>query len=87
MLKKILFFAIFVSSLFSTAQTTVKGTVYDEYLEPFSGATIKVPSGTTTSDFDGNFTIKVAKLPVNVTVSSSGYSCLLYTSPSPRDQA
>lgn len=74
MLKKTLFFVLCISSLITTAQITVKGTVYDEYLEPFPGATIKVPSGTTISDYDGNFTIRVAKLPVNVTVSSSGYS-------------
>lgn len=75
MIKKLLFTLLFVSSLFVVSQTTtIKGTVFDEYLEPFPGATITSSNGVkTTSKYDGSFTIKV-KLPVNLTVSAVGYT-------------
>lgn len=58
------------------AQTKMSGVVYDEYLEPFPAATIKINSKKiATSNFDGTFTINIKqKLPVIIEVSSSGYS-------------
>ncbi|WP_162288542.1 TonB-dependent receptor [Tenacibaculum jejuense] len=62
------------SSYFLFAQTEVKGLVFDEYLEPFPGATVKTSEGkTTSSNFDGEFVIKVKKFPVTITVSLVGY--------------
>ncbi len=65
---------MYLSSYFLLAQTEVTGLVFDEYLEPFPGATIKTSEGkTTTSNFDGEFVVKVKKFPVTLTVSSIGY--------------
>ena len=74
MLRKLLFFLICFSSLITSAQTTISGTVFDEYLEPFPGAIISSPYGTTTSDFEGTFTLQVNQLPVTIKVTSAGYS-------------
>ncbi|WP_442264765.1 carboxypeptidase-like regulatory domain-containing protein [Tenacibaculum sp. ZS6-P6] len=61
-------------SYFLFAQTEVKGLVFDEYLEPFPGATVKTSEGkTTSSNFDGEFVVRVKKFPVTITVSLIGY--------------
>ena len=56
------------------AQTELSGLVFDEYLEPFPGATVKTSEGKrTTSNFEGEFTISVKKFPVTITVTLLGY--------------
>lgn len=54
---------------------TVSGTVSDKEGEPIIGATIMVDNskGGTATDIDGNFSLKVPSLPVNVTVTCVGY--------------
>ncbi|MCT4699959.1 TonB-dependent receptor [Tenacibaculum haliotis] len=74
MLKKLLlvFFVTFSTVLVS--QVTMSGKVYDEYLEPFPNALINSLQGKTTSDIDGNFTLKLkSKLPFSIQVSAFGY--------------
>ena len=70
----------------------ISGTVIDGTGEPIIGANVSIPgtSTGTTTDMDGKFTLEV---PDNATIEISyiGYitqsiSCLLYTSPSPRDR-
>lgn len=55
--------------------TTVSGVVNDKEGEPIIGATVRVDNSkeATATDFDGNFTLRVASLPVNITVTSIGY--------------
>lgn len=74
MIKKLLYTFVFLSSFIALSQTTIKGTVFNEYLEPFPGTIISSPSGATTSNFDGEFTLIVKKFPVTITISSIGYS-------------
>ena len=80
-------FFVFCGMLLSYAQTQVSGTIVGSDGQPIPGATVLV-QGTnngTTSDFDGNFSIEVNN-GQNVEISYIGYkTCLLYTSPSPRD--
>ncbi len=65
---------LLVSSGFLFSQNEISGLVFDEYLEPFPGATIKTSEGkTASSDFDGAFTVKVKKFPVILNVSLVGY--------------
>jgi len=74
-MKKLLLFLIFLGSLFTSAQTIIEGTVFDEYLEPFPNAIISSSSSNkTTSNFEGVFTLEVINLPVTLTISSLGYS-------------
>lgn len=56
------------------AQSTVEGTVFDEFGEPILGATI-MEEGTSngiTSDFDGNFTLKMLDVKHKLKVSYVG---------------
>ena len=73
MTKKILSFLFCLYNLVTVAQVTIKGTVFDEYLEPFPNAVVSSPSGKTTSDFEGYFTLQVDKLPVKIIISAIGY--------------
>ena len=54
----------------------VKGRVYDDYNKPLFGATIIVKGTTigTTSDYDGNYSIKLPPGPNYLTVSYIGYT-------------
>lgn len=59
----------------SAQSLTITGTVNDKEGEPVIGATVKVDNtkeGTAT-DFDGNFSVRVAKLPATITITSIGY--------------
>ena len=74
LLKKLLFFCAFLLPLSIMAQT-ITGKVTDTNGEAISFATI-VEEGTsngTTSDMDGNFSLTVNQLPVNIDVSSLGF--------------
>lgn len=74
MIKKLLFFLLISSSCVLIAQTEISGLVFDEYLEPFPGAIIKTSEGkSTTSDYDGAFSIKAKKFPITISITSVGY--------------
>ncbi|MFD0992705.1 TonB-dependent receptor plug domain-containing protein [Tenacibaculum geojense] len=62
-----------LSTFILSAQSVITGTVYDEYLEPFPGATVRFNNGTTTSDFNGEFKLEIKKFPLLIQVSSVGY--------------
>lgn len=69
----LLFFACTVNVALM-AQNELTGLVFDEYLEPFPGATIKSSEGTTaTSNIDGEFIISIKNFPVSLNVPSVGY--------------
>ena len=75
MIKKLLaiLFCIGGFSL-AIAQTEISGLIFDEYLEPFPSAIVKTSEGkSTTSDYDGAFTVKIKKFPVTINVSLVGY--------------
>ena len=74
MIKKILFLFIFISSIITNAQTSITGTVFDEYLEPFPGAIISAANGRTVSDYEGVFKLDIQKLPITITISSIGHT-------------
>ena len=74
MIRKITFVIVCLLGFIAFPQATIKGTVFDEYLEPFSGAIINSPLGNATSDFEGAFSLNISKLPVTIKVSSVGYS-------------
>ncbi len=59
----------------SAQSLTVTGTVNDKEGEPVIGATVRVDnsSAATATDIDGNFTLRVAKYPAAITVTSVGY--------------
>ncbi|WP_233899589.1 TonB-dependent receptor [Tenacibaculum piscium] len=75
MLKKIVLFFFVIFSIALSAQVTLKGKVYDEYLEPFPSAIINsLDGGITTSDINGDFTlIATDKLPFTIQISAFGY--------------
>ena len=78
MIKKIIFIAfVMFSSTIMIAQTTITGTVKDAKTgETLLGASIKVTGKAvgTTTDFDGNFTLKVNEtLPFTIEVSMLGF--------------
>ncbi len=86
MVKKLLLLLFITSSYFLLAQTEVKGLVFDEYLEPFPGATVKTSEGkSTTSNFDGEFVVNVKKFPVTITVTLLGYQTETIQISSPDD--
>ena len=74
MIRNFTFIIVCLFGFIAFPQATIKGTVFDEYLEPFSGAVIYSPVGTTTTDFDGVFSLNVSSLPVTIKVSSVGYT-------------
>ena len=62
-------------SMSAQGPVTVTGTVNDKDGEPIIGATVRVDNSkeATATDFDGNFQVKVAKLPATLTITSIGY--------------
>ena len=83
MKKTIFAFCLVIVQLFALSAMAapegrlIKGVVLDETGEALIGATVQV-EGTSigvSTDIDGNFQLKAA----------DGQTCLLYTSPSPRD--
>jgi len=78
-MKKIIFFLFLFASIIANAQSyTVKGTVYDENKKPLTGASILVKENKvgTTTDFDGNFSLKLAKGTYTLEVSFLGYKTI-----------
>ncbi len=74
MFRKLLLLFFCAVNLTILAQSKMSGLVFDEYLEPFPGATITSSEGeSVTSNFDGEFTITVKKFPVTLRVSLVGY--------------
>jgi len=74
MFKNLLSIFLVVCAISVYGQTTIKGKVYDEYLEPFSNAVIISKDTRATSDFDGNFSITVKEtFPISLQVSAFGY--------------
>ena len=75
-----------VFSLLSFSQGPVNGVVTDENGVPLPGANVIIENTNTgvSTDFDGNFEITANQGQV-LAFSYIGYTCLLYTSPSPRD--
>ncbi len=75
-MRKLLALALFLTSAAIFAQGTVTGTVIDSEMDgPLPGATV-ILTGTnvgTTSDFDGNFSLKVNKASGTISVSFVGY--------------
>lgn len=70
-------FCLFSVSLFSQEDRTIEGTVVDENQVPLLGANVIIkksqpPRGTTT-DFDGNFSLKVKAADKRVVISYLGY--------------
>lgn len=61
--KKVLAFIFIMASAVIYAQTTITGTIYDEYLEPFSNAVIKTTNEQVVSGADGSFTLKTSLTP------------------------
>ena len=81
-MKKLLsvLFALFIGSVM-VAQTTISGSVKEAKTgEPIPGANIKVAGKSigTTSDFDGNFSLKIAQNPpFSLEISLIGFSSKL----------
>jgi outer membrane receptor protein involved in Fe transport len=74
MIRKLLLLLFCAVNFSVLAQSKLSGLVFDEYLEPFPGATIKSSEGATvTSNIDGEFTIDIKKFPVTLNVTSVGY--------------
>ncbi len=72
----LLFLTLFFCSL-SFAQSTISGVVKDNNNQPIPGANIKVvgDAASTTTDFDGSFTLKLSKKPPFVIeVTSIGFT-------------
>ena len=59
----------------SFAQNSISGTVTNSKNEPISGANVKVAgeSSSTSTDFDGTFTVKSSKATATIEVSNLGY--------------
>ena len=74
MVRKVLLLLFCAVNFTLLAQNKLSGLVFDEYLEPFPGATITSSEGTSViSNIDGEFTINVKKFPVTLNVSSVGF--------------
>jgi outer membrane receptor protein involved in Fe transport len=61
--------------IFSQDQTAITGKITNDKNEPLHGVTVKVKNGKeiTTTDAEGKFSLKVAKLPVVLLVTSAEY--------------
>lgn len=72
MMKKVFLALLCLGSYVVSAQkVSITGEVFDEFLEPFPGATVKASSGeVANSDYDGKFTLKDVSLPVTLTISA-----------------
>lgn len=74
MFRKLLSTVFMLCSLSFYAQTTIEGKVFDEYLEPFQSASIRIDNTIVVSDADGNFTITTSKsFPLDIQVTAFGY--------------
>lgn len=77
---------LLLTSVCAMAQKTVKGTVLDkDTSEPIIGAAVIVDGTTngTVTDFDGNFSLNVDAIPVNLSVSFLGYTSQIVNATSP----
>ncbi len=75
LLKKLLFFCVFLLPLSILAQTiTGKITDANDDAIPFASVVEKGTTNGTTSDGDGNFSLTVNQLPVTIVVSSLGFT-------------
>ena len=88
--KKIVFILALVLVAFaSKAQNTIiSGIVTDSITGetlPYVSVILKGTTIGTTTDDDGKFTLTTSSNARTLSVSYLGYTCLLYTSPSPRD--
>lgn len=74
MFKKLLSTVFMLCSFAFYGQTTIEGKVFDEYLEPFQSASIRIDNTIVVSDADGNFAITTKKAyPFNLLVTAFGY--------------
>ena len=75
-MKKIFYSILFLVPLSFMAQTTLKGKVIDDLKYPLPGVSIIVKGSTKgkITDFDGNFTIKIPKIPTTIVISYLGYT-------------
>lgn len=74
MFKKLQIAIFLLCNLACFAQVTIKGKVFNEYLEPFSNAKIYIGNTEVISDLEGKFIIKTKKeYPINVFFSAFGY--------------
>ncbi|WBX73725.1 TonB-dependent receptor plug domain-containing protein [Tenacibaculum pacificus] len=65
---------VFFYATLLTAQVTVKGKVFDIYLEPISIVNVTSLPVKTTTDINGSFTLKVnKKLPFSILITGVGY--------------
>jgi len=73
-LKNLILLSVFLFPLFMVAQT-IKGTVKDETGEllPYTNIVEKGTTNGTSSDGDGNFSLRVSILPTTIAISSIGY--------------
>ncbi|RMB64163.1 TonB-dependent receptor [Dokdonia sinensis] len=77
-MKKIFSTLLLLLPVIAFAQQTVTGTITDENDTPLLGASV-LENGTTNgvvTDFDGNFTINVGRMPAYLTVSYLGYTSI-----------
>ena len=89
---RFIFFILQLSCCFLSAQSLIKGTVYDEskLAIPYADILLIQSDGQTTSDQtitdeNGMFLLETSRTGVaEIQIISMGF-CLLYTSPSPRD--
>ena len=69
----------------SAQNIIIKGRVQDAKSgEPIVGATVVSAANGTATDFDGNFQLKVGKIPADVTVSFIGYETQTLSAADPR---
>ena len=74
MLKKLLSTVLMLCGLALYAQTTIQGKVFDEYLEPFQSASVRIENTIVVSDAYGSFTITTNKtFPISIQFSAFGY--------------
>lgn len=65
---------VLLISSFTTAKTTIKGTVYDNYVEVLENATIKLEDNEVKTNADGYFSLETEKTyPLTIEVSKEGY--------------
>ncbi|WCC42294.1 TonB-dependent receptor [Tenacibaculum finnmarkense] len=74
MLKKLLLFFFIAFSVTLSAQRTLTGKVYDEYLEPFPSALINSLENSAISAADGSFSLTTSlNFPFTIQVTAFGY--------------
>lgn len=66
--------SIFFATIFFTSEITVKGTVYDEYVETIEGVTVECNGKKIKTSAEGSFSIEgIEKLPIKIVFSKEGY--------------